>query len=105
MEGRQRAYGVWVLFQPLQQLPGLFQAALPDPQIGQPDDRRSTSFRHPPVKMPSSVDELHLGLLPAPSRGQDAPVVRAAKCADHIPAGHHLRCGSHPLVRAYDVID
>ena len=31
MEGRERAYGVRVLFQPLQQLAGLFEAALPDP--------------------------------------------------------------------------
>ena len=76
---------------PFEQLPSLLQSALPDPQIGQPDDRGSTSLRHASVKVSSGVDELHLGLLPAPGRGQDAPIVRAAECADHVPAGHHLR--------------
>ena len=70
---RRGPYGVRVLLQTLEQLPGLLQSALPDAQVGQPDDRGSASLRHALVKVPSGVNELHLGLLPASGSGQDAP--------------------------------
>jgi hypothetical protein len=83
-----------MLFQSLQQLSGLFQPALPDPQVGQPDDRRSAPLWHAPVKVAGGVDELHLRLLPAPGCGKDAATMRAAECGDRISVRHHI----HPAV-------
>jgi hypothetical protein len=44
-----------------------------------------------PVKVAGSVNQLHLGLVPAPGSGQDAAIVRAAECGDGVSAGHDIR--------------
>ncbi len=105
MECGEDPYRVRMLLQTLEQLPSLLQSTLPDAQVGQPDDRGSTSLRHALVKVSSGVNELYLGLLPASGSGQDAPIVCAAECGDGVSAGHHLRRSTYPLVRARDIVD
>jgi hypothetical protein len=44
-----------MLLQSLQQLPCLFQPALPDAQVGQPDNCRGASLGHALVEVPGGV--------------------------------------------------
>ena len=56
MEGGQRAHGVRVLPEPIQQLRRLLDTALPDPQLGQADQGGPAALGHPPVEVPGGLD-------------------------------------------------
>jgi hypothetical protein len=105
VEGGQGADGVRVPVEPLQQQGGLLQAALADAQVGQADHGRGAPLRHPPVEVAGGLEELALGLVPAPGRGEDAAVVGTAEGGHGVPAPQQVGGRAHPLVGSGDVVD
>jgi hypothetical protein len=94
-----------MLLQSLEQLRGLLQAALPDAQVRQADDRGVAPRRDAPVEVPGGLHELDLRLVPASGGRQDAAVVGAAEGGDHVAPPRAVGGRAHPLVGAWDVVD
>jgi hypothetical protein len=105
VEGGQGAHGVRVPVEAVQQLGRLLQPALADPQVGQADHGRGAPLRHAPVEVAGRLEQLGLGLVPAPGCGQDAAVVGPAEGGDHVAAPHQVGGRAHPLVGPGDVVD
>ena len=101
----QRADRVRVLVEAAQQLGRVLQPALPEPQVGQPDDRGLPAGGHAAVELPGRGQQLGLCLVPAAGGGEDAAVVGPAERGDDRAALHPAGDGPHPLVRPGDVVD
>jgi hypothetical protein len=105
VQGGQGADGVRVPVEPVQQQGRLLEPALADPQVGQADHGRGAPLRHPPVEVAGRLEELALGLVPAPGRGEDAAVVGAAEGGHGVAAPQQVGGRAHPLVGPRDVVD
>jgi hypothetical protein len=57
-----------------------------------------------PVQQLGRLDELGLGLVPAPGRGEDAAIVGAAEGGHHVASPQQVGGGAHPLVGPGDVV-
>jgi len=67
VEGGERADGVRMVLQTLQQPGGLLQAALPDAQVPQAVDGGVPPPRQPPVEVAGGGEELGLRLVQRPA--------------------------------------
>jgi hypothetical protein len=105
VKGSERANGIRMLLETLQQLRGFLETALSDTQVRQANHGGGAPCRHPAVEVPSGLEQLGLRLDPAPGRCKDAAVVGAAERGHDVAPPHTLRSRAHPLVGARDVVD
>jgi hypothetical protein len=86
-----------------EQVLGLLEAPLADPQVGQPQARRPGHRAVPALEDALGGEQLPLSLVPAADRREDRPVVHPAGGPDEGAPGREARGGRHPLLRSLDV--
>ena len=89
-----------------QQLLGLLEPALPQPELGQPDERGLALALRTDRPEANGVGEGGVGLGPPPGRGEEAAVVGPAERRDvrDLAAGGDRLADADPLVRPPDVV-
>ena len=106
VQRRERARGRDARVEADEQLLGLFEAALANPQVGEPHERAAAQGPVPQAPEAHSIGQRGVGLRPASRRGEDRSVVRAAERGDRRePAALGDRLAdADPLVGAADVV-
>ena len=101
--GRAASMSPWM---PVEQLLGLLEPPLPDPQVGQPGERAATQVALTESPEPDGFGQRDVRLGPPTRRRQQPAVVRAAERRDRRepPSLGDRLTDADPLVRARDVV-